>query len=254
MPALLELQADFAAALYGQGASKYVRGDGLSRAARMDIYRNNVMSNYLRALEAVYPVLLALTGSAWFAQTARAYIARTPSSSGDIHPYGADFATDLAELDSVHTHPYLADVARLEWLVHSVFHAADSVPLYAAQLAAVAPTDQPRLQFQLHPACRLLHSAYPVQRIWAVNQPGYSGSTDVSLDEGGVQLLVQRQGSNILLIPLQDAEFQLLTQIAQGHCLDEILDVIAPDQFTSALVSCFSHDCFTAYTLKPGKS
>ncbi len=256
MPALLELQRDFAAALRGQGQGEYprVRSDGVSSQARVAIYRNNLLSNYLGALQAVYPVVLALTGGDWFRQTARAYSAQTPSSSGDIQLYGADFAAWLASLDTAQTLPYLADVARLEWAVHRVFHAADLAPLAAAQLARVAADDQPQLQFQLHPACRLLQSDYPVQRIWTVNQPGYSGDQRVQLDAGGVSLLVQRQGATIQLVPLTRPVYQLLEMAAQGRCLDDILNRIPAPLFADTLASCFAHRCFSSYSIKQENS
>ena len=251
MPALRELQADFAAALMcaGQGSHANIRTDGLPVAARIAIYQNNTLSNYLGALAAVYPVVQALTGDAWFRQHAARYIAQTPSSSGDIQLYGETFPDYLAQLDAL---PYLADVALLEWHVHCVFHAAEATPLQPAALAGLSPSEQTRLCFQLHPACRLIHSAYPVQRIWAVNQPDYAGDAQVQLADGGTPLLVQRQGTEIHLVSLSAPAYQLLQWSQQGLNLGEILDAMRPEDFNQALLECFNQQAFSNYFLQKG--
>ena len=61
---------------------------------------------------------------------------------------------------------YLPDVAKLEWAMDSVFHAADAVPLDLQALAAVPPEVFATLRFDLHPASRIVCSPYPILRIW----------------------------------------------------------------------------------------
>ena len=247
MPALRELQAEFAAVLNGtgQGNAALIRADGLSPATRIAIYQNNGLSNYRSALQAVYPVVHALTGDDWFRHYAGLYIAENPSSSGDIQLYGESFPDYLAALDAL---PYLADVARLEWQVHCVFHAADVAPPGFEALAGLSSGEQTRLHFQLHPACRLIDSAYPIQRIWAVNQADYQGDMQVHLDDGGTPLLIQRQGAEIHLVRLPRAVFQLLQLSLQGLNLGEILDALPPDGFTEALAFCFNQQVFSGFS------
>lgn len=250
MPALRELQAEFAAVLNGtgQGNAALIRADGLSPATRIAIYQNNGLSNYRSALQAVYPVVHALTGDDWFRHYAGLYIAENPSSSGDIQLYGESFPDYLAALDAL---PYLADVAWLEWQVHCVFHAADVAPLWVEALAGLSSSEQTRLHFQLHPACRLLRSDYPIQRIWAVNQPGFQGDAQVQLDDGGgTPLLIQRQGAEIHLVSLPAAAFQLLQLNQQGLTLGKILDRMLPADFNDALANCFSQQVFSGFSLQ----
>ena len=53
------------------------------------VYRNNLFASLGAALEAVYPVSARLLGQGFFRQLARAYIVKHPSTSGNLHAFGA---------------------------------------------------------------------------------------------------------------------------------------------------------------------
>jgi hypothetical protein len=165
----------------------------------------------------VYPVVQRLVGEAFFQYAAAQYIARHPSRSGDLHEFGEHFPLFLPSFAPVAALVYLPDVARLEWAYHQVFHAASHPPLDLAALARVPAERQGALHFQLHPAARLLESAFPILRIWQVNQDGYRGDPTVDLAEGGVKLLVfRRETLDIEFQPLEEGEFSLLRALAGG--------------------------------------
>lgn len=222
MPSLRDIQSAFVGALFdGQDAwlSQHILAGGMAPEARLAIYRNNVLHNYGEALRAVYPVVERLVGEAFFQRAARRYARAVPSSSGDIQEYGRDFPEFLATLPGAAELGYLPDTARLEWLVHEAFHAASHPPLSGESLAGVPPQRYPELRFALHPSCRLLASAYPVHRIWEVNQPQRIGEEGVDLGMGGVKLLVWRCGFEIELAPLPAPEYALLQAMAGGAAL-----------------------------------
>ena len=56
------------------------------------------------------------------------------------------------------------------------------------------PSGCRRCGLRLDPSCRLVASAFPILRIWQVNQPDYEGDDRVDLDAGGDALLVRRDG------------------------------------------------------------
>ena len=175
--------------------------------ARFDVYRASFETNLCNALRDTYPVVNRLVGEAFFGQAAHAYLRAHPSRCGDLHEYGADFATFLAALDSLGDLPYLPDVARLEWLAHQAFHAADTEPLTFGVLAELSPEACAGLC--LLPCVRLIHSEFPVHRIWQVNQESWMGDAVVSLEEGGVHLAVSREGLDIVLLPLEAEAHEL---------------------------------------------
>ena len=218
MLGLRELQLGFAAAVL-DGAEgdfdRHVRGTGLGEARRLQIYRNNAALSLTGALEAIYPVVRRVVGEGFFRYAAAQYIARHPSRSGDLHEFGEHFSMFLQAFAPVADLAYLPDVARLEWAYHRVFHAAGHSPLDLATLAQVPAERQGELQFQLHPAARLLESAFPILRIWQVNQDAYTGDSAVDLSEGGVKLLIiRRENLEIEFCALEDGEFELLRALA----------------------------------------
>lgn len=220
MPSLREVQSEFLRGIFESGdcaIAAEIRGAGLSGEERLAIYRNNVFANLRSALQAVYPVVLRLVGEEFFNHAANGYICAYSSPSGDIHDFGAQFPEFLAKFPGAAELVYLPDTARLEWLVHEAFHEQDHRPLSLERLAKVAAEDYQKLRFKLHPACRLFFSAYPVHRIWQVNQPEYNGDDSVDLSEGAVKLLVRRQGFVIEIAPLGMAEYALLAAIADGE-------------------------------------
>jgi len=225
MPALRELQTGFTAALFDREAvariAPGVRARGLAAELRLQVYRNNLFASLSEALAAVYPVTRRLVGEAYFGQTARGYIAKHPSLSGDVHHYGRHFAGYLGSCPGGDTLPYLQDVARLEWGYHRAFHAAQHPPLDTEGLRAVPPEEYPRLRLVLQPSTRLLASHYPVLRIWQVNQDDWAGEPAVSLAEGGVRLLIQRQGVEVAFLPLGAGEHAWLRGLARGMTLSE---------------------------------
>jgi hypothetical protein len=219
MYSLPELQTGFADALFRQREDAIVgaiRTNGLDRARRLQVYRNNMETSLTGALAAVYPVVERLVGERFFRFAARRYIPRHPSRSGNLHDFGREFPDFLAHFAPAAGLPYLTDVARLEWAYHSVFHAADAVPLNPSALARIPAEDIGRIRFRLHPACRLLSSPFPILHIWQVNQAGYAGDQTVDLAEGGVKMLVIRNGLEIEMHCLADGEFAWLKALDSG--------------------------------------
>ena len=67
------------------------------------------------------------------------------------------------------TLPYLPDVARLEWLRHAAYHAADAEPMQAGALGGAPPEQAGNILLRLHPSAGRLSSDYPVVSIWETN-------------------------------------------------------------------------------------
>lgn len=233
MPSLREVQNDFLNHLIDANtvsAEAWVLADGLTPAGRMQIYRNNLYTSLSDALAAVYPVIQRLVGIEFFRQTARAYTAQHPSLSGNLHDFGQAFALYLEQRPYTHALPYLPDVARLEWAWHESYHAAEGGPLDLSTLAAVPVEAYETIRFLLAPSARLIHSPYPVLRIWQVNQDDYSGDPGVNLDQGASHLLVLRQGNQVLLQELDQGTFLWLQALAEGLPLQASLNRAAAAQ------------------------
>jgi hypothetical protein len=199
----------------------------LTAAERFNCYRTSLLGRLSDALQAVYPVCSRLVGTEYFEALSTRYIKTHPSTSVNVHEYGAAWAEFLATFSPLQNYPYLPDVARLEWVWHRVFYAADEEPLDIVALTHLQPTAQTSLKFKLPAAAQLLSSDYPIQRIWQVNQLDYLGEPAVDLSEGGVRLLVWRQGYSLRMDVLSEAEWVWLSEIRVGVRFSSLCEQLA---------------------------
>jgi hypothetical protein len=227
MLSLAGLQRDFLAAIVtgdNARAEGLLRPGGIAAASRVGVYRNNARSNWRGALQAAYPVVLALVGEPFFNEAADRLAEAQPSRSGDLHRFGGGFAEFLATYPHASELGYLPDVARLEWAWHESFHAAEHDMLELERLARVAPEDYGSLRFRLHPSARLVRSGFPVFSIWQANQEGFTGDGRIDPAAGGEQVLVFRGDLDTRLFALETADWHFLHNLVQGLSLEEAAD------------------------------
>jgi hypothetical protein len=217
MNTLRNLQQDFMTAVFGEernALAQHLVGSG--SAWRTDIYRNNAFSNLRSTLESTYPVIVKLVGVDFFRHAAQEYVSRYPSVSGDLHLFGEAFGPFLASFPPAAQLAYLADVARLEWLCHKAYFAVDHAPLALDRLMQVPPARYVDLQFKLNPACALFESAFPVDRIWQINQDHYTGEQTVDLSSGRANALVKREMYRISVNTIAHSEWCALQALTTG--------------------------------------
>ena len=225
MPSLHDTQALVMGALLRGDASHDVAtllrsSPGMAAGRRLQVYRNNLYASLGSALAAVYPVVARLVGDAHFRQLARAYVARHPSTSGNLHAFGDRLPAFMRTQPSLGALPYLADVAALEWAGHEVYHESDGTDFDTISFAQVPAEAQSRIRLHLQLATRFVASPYPVLAIWQANQSNDDqGVTPVALDEGGVRLLVARTGFEVEFRVLEPAEDRWLRALAEGRTL-----------------------------------
>ncbi|MEM5339784.1 DNA-binding domain-containing protein [Paraburkholderia azotifigens] len=226
MHSLHECQAAFAAAILEQDASAIHRAIcGDNARDRLAVYIGNTYHNLREALRAVYPVVDRLVGEQFFDYAANRYVRDHPSQSGDIQRFGGSFPAFLESFPPAASLSYLADIATLEWLVHEVFHAEDHAPLPLSELTSLADAECSTLRLRLHPACRLFASAFPVLRIWEVNQPESPGNESIDAQAGGNRLLLRRVGFTVDIQALPEGEFAMLMALCAGQTVDDAYDL-----------------------------
>ena len=202
----------------------------LTPSQGLGIYRGSIMGNLSRTLRSIYPVCYQLVGEKFFEAMAVAYMRRFPSHSPDLGDYGEALPDFLSNFSPAAQLPYLADVARLEWHWHRVFHGEASKVLDYQALSLVPQERWGELIFQLPRNSILLESAYPIHRIWQVNQPDYEGEEVVSLDEGANKIFLWRQGYQMRLDLPSQAEWQLLKAFQTENPLETICEHLAAQE------------------------
>ena len=256
MPSLRETQTAFAHALLGgdsDGPRAAIAGDGLAPAARLAVYRHHVAATLTDALKDAFPVVCRLVDERFFAYAADRFIAAHPPSSPCLFEFGALFPDFLASFEPCGHLQYLPDVSRLEWAMTHAQNADDATPLDPRMLSSLAPDEITALILRLDPSITLVHSRWPVDRIWRANQPGADANTVVDLDEGSVCLEVRRAGDNVVFRACPPAAHALRCALHDGSTLGTAADAaLAIDpgfDLAAAIRDLISDDVLVAFTL-----
>jgi hypothetical protein len=214
---LADLQTRFSRELmHGGGAAP----GGLIRSKRFRVYRNNVIASLINALRARYPVIERLVGEEFFEAAACLFVESHPPRSPALIDCGEGFSAFLDSFEPADTLPYLADVARLEWLRHRAYHAADRKALGPSDLARASSDRALALKFEFHPSAALVVSPYPIVSIWETNAHD-AETRPIGPDLDGEAALIVRPYYDVLVVRLDEAEHAFTVSLAEGTALGE---------------------------------
>jgi len=227
MLALRDLQMCFTGALLdgaGERLQRAIVADGLAPNERLGIYRNNVREGFIKALAIGFPVIERLVGTDYFRQLALEFQDKRPSRSGDLQHIGRTFAAFLQLRFQGTEYAYLPDVADLEWAYQEALVAADREPLTPDVFGIAASASLESLRLELHPACLLVQSEFPITRIWFANQPDADSSEVIDLACGADHVVVRRTATDIEFVRLSPGEFAALESLAGGETLADAFE------------------------------
>jgi hypothetical protein len=218
-------------------------------AALLGVYRNNARETFRRTLAATYPVVAALVGEPCFRGLAVTLMRASPSRSGDLARFGAEFADWLDVHYRDTPFAYLSDVARLEWACSEAETAAEVATLDLSALAVVTAEDLAAVKLEFKPSCRLVASRYPVLAIWKAHQT--ADPARVALAAGAEHVLVIRAVSGIRLHALDVGAFAFARSLADGDTLADAAEagwaVAGEFHFGTALAALFERGVFMGY-------
>lgn len=224
MPALLEVQRRFAAALDGAAGEAamlpLLAGDPERAQALLGIYRGNSVANVTAALRLAFPVCTQIAGDEYFDALARRYRDVEPSRHGDLTFHGAGFARFLDSFEPVRALPFLPDVARLEWAVHEASMAADVDAAGSALFAGVDADALADARVRTVPGFAVLSSAYPVADIWLAHTGDGIALEEVDLRQAQCAV-VWREGWRVRVAGLEPAGYALWVALLEGATLGE---------------------------------
>ena len=193
--------------------------NGSDPAARLAVYRNNVVSSLIDALADTFPVVQQLVGVEFFRAMAGVFVRQSPPRSRVLAHYGQDLPAFIEQFEPAQSLPYLADVARLEAARVRAHHAADVDPVSeeAVGLALCAGDRMGELQLSLHPSVSTLASRHAVVSLWAAHQgEGAIEAVDVGAPE---HALVLRNGLDVLVLPVPEGVAAFVGAVQHGHSL-----------------------------------
>lgn len=191
----------------------------------LQAYRANGHALAERALAAAYPVLAELMGQENFSALARHFWTEHPPLRGDMACWGSELAEFVDAAPQLADEPYLADVARLEWLMH-LAGSAEDVETDLPSFALLASGDPTPVTLVLGAGVALLASSYPVASIvnaHLLGQPSLQQAGERLREGGAEHALVWRQGFRPCMRSSTVAEHQLLSGLIAGEPLVDAL-------------------------------
>ena len=165
-------QAAFKAAMLNPAAAVpngIVNPDGAPASKRFDVYRNNVAVGLSDALEAAFPVVRKLVGDEFFRAMAGVYLRKHPPKTPLMMFYGDAMPRFLGRFTPTQSIRYLPDIARIELAMRHAYHAADTTPVAAEALSALAPDALMSVRLRIAPAVQTVSSDYPIHAIYRAN-------------------------------------------------------------------------------------
>jgi hypothetical protein len=255
-PSFAGTQAAIAIAITGRAEGiprELASYDSAAPLTRFNVHRNTVLSALIDVLRSCYPVVERLVGEEFFRATAREFAADHPPRSPALLEYGQDFAGFLALFPPAQSLPYLPDVARLEWLYHAAYHAADAEPMLPAALAAVPAEALCGVSLQLHPSAGLIASDYPVVSIWETNIRDREVRR-LGAEMEGETALVLRPRLEVVLVRLEQGGAAFIDAIGQGGGLAaasaRAAECVPAFSLPATLGACLAAGAFTGFSLE----
>ncbi|KSV75953.1 hypothetical protein N185_16025 [Sinorhizobium sp. GW3] len=143
--------------------------NGSNPERRFAIYRNNVVSGLIGAVQSRFPIAQKIVGEAFFAGMACAFVREHPPHSPLLLAYGDEFADFVEGFEPAKEVEYLADVIRLEAARSRAYHASDATPFSLENFGMVSQERLASLTFVPHPSLSIIKSSHPVVTIWGMN-------------------------------------------------------------------------------------
>ena len=183
---LEKLQNDFIAAFFStnsQDAASHVKGDeSLSAEQRIGIYRGSVHGILTQALEQTFPVCKMLLGEKFFNAMCDVFIDQHPPSSPFFADFGATLASFLDTFEPAKPVPFVADMARLEWLRKQAWQTKLEPASDFTQLMETPEADYATLTFSLNPSLQLFQSNYRIDLLWNAHQLNNQTEIDAAVE------------------------------------------------------------------------
>jgi hypothetical protein len=192
----------------------------------LEVYKANGHALAERALVAAYPVLAQMLGDASFSALARALWHAMPPQYGDMAQWGDTLAEFVAASVQLADEPYLGDVARVEWALHTCAGAADAV-LQPATLALLGSHDLDALTVQLAPGAAQICSPWPIASlVRAHRDDGVTMAHAATLLRNGraEDVVVWRQGYRPRVRNAHPGEAGFVSALLQSQTLGAAID------------------------------
>ena len=202
-------------------AARLLPSRTLAAQERLAIYQRGYMLRLQECMQGDFVAVRRVAGEKRFAALVRAYLERHPSRHYSLNPLGRHFARFLErEAPRVPRRALLAELARLEWAMQTVFEARPSGTLEAGTLARLSPQEWNALRFVPIEALELLAFEHRANAIVSAARRGEE------LPPHGRKrsfVAVYRKDWVVWRMDLDALQFELLASLCRGRTLGQAL-------------------------------
>ena len=230
---LHDYQAQFFDQLTGQTNTEFCRSiqclnstNEAEQQIRLAVYQNNYAHSLSEALKDSFPVVLRLIGNDLFTALAIDYVMSTPPNQASLLTYGESFIDFLAGHPQCASLPYLADIARIEWLYVQCFYGPDDKPINMNHLLEVDEELMAQVTFTQHPDCYLLKSDYPVLDIWQANLEDDVQSINLDECEPSQLFMYRDEDLNVITVQLQPLAYEFIQLLFGQYSIESAWQLI----------------------------
>lgn len=234
------------AMIYGVQKDNPKYSEGFSRGLK--IYQNNLLATATRALSVSYPVIEKMLGQEAMGALARRLLETSRPDTGDWADWGADLKELLLTTSLIEEHPFLFDMARLEWFLHEAARAQEQ-PLVTDSLSLLADVPVEQLRLQLASSVHVLTSDYPVDILWKAHQEvdtlfgldANALASELQEQQGQKHLIVFQQHGIPRLQRISEEDYVWFCDLFEGRSLGELLDRHPHFDFSRWLSTAVTH-------------
>jgi hypothetical protein len=194
----------------------------LTAKERVDIYHRMYGYRMVEAMSFDYPgVEHFLDHRGSFREVVLDYVTAHPSTSYTLNRLGDRFPDYLAGRTDLPRHRFLADLARFELAITTVFDEAESTPLSAEEIAAVPAESWPDATLHLIRAFRLLELDYPADLyLDSVKE----GAPHPPLRKTKRWIMLWRRDWRVRQDAIDRRQWQVLARLASGLTLGQAIE------------------------------
>jgi hypothetical protein len=135
-------------------------------AERLRVYAGGYPARIRESLAEAYPAVARVVGATAFDDLAQRYAVSVALTSYNLNDAGAQMAAFLHHDPLTRRHPFLPELAELEWRVALAFHAEER-PALDPRALAWGMEEWSQAELQLQPSLAVLSSDWPLLALWA---------------------------------------------------------------------------------------
>jgi uncharacterized protein len=208
-------------------------------AERLHVYAGGYPARIQESLQETYPAVVRIIGAAEFHQLAQRYAASVALASYNLNDAGAQMPAFLRGDRLTRRHPFLPELAELEWRVAQAFHAEEQEPLDPRGLDW-SLDDWARAVLRFQSALAVLSSDWPLLAVWAARDRASDCQPIARLD-APEHLIVRRAGFIVRCESVTAEEARALTLLLEdGHLFHAAEQLEAEGVEAGAVLEWFS--------------